>query len=525
MEADLATMMKLIFSLLSGGILASFAYIYTVFFVKPRRLKSRLQNQGIKGPSPSLLLGNIPEIRRIQTESAAAKTSQKKENPLPIDHDWPSTVFSHLNQWINEYGPTFVYSTGKIQQLCTVDIDMVKEISLCTSLSLGKPSYLSKDRGPLLGQSIFSANGLFWSHQRKIIAPEFYMDKVKSTVSLMVDSTTTMVRSWESRIEGDGGMAEINIDLEIRNLSADIISRACFGSNYTKGEEIFLKLRNLQDAMSRGFIGIPGSRYIPNKNNWEIWKLEKEINSMISRVVKERAAANYENDLLQVILEGAKSYGDQESFPSDVSLDRFIVDNCKAIYFAGHETTAITASWCLMLLAANQEWQARARAEVLEICKDNLPDADMLRNMKTLTMVIQETMRLYPPVVFVIRTALQDLKFKGITIPKGMDIQIPIPIVQQNPDLWGPDAHQFNPRRFAKGIIGSSTSPQAYMPFGMGARVCAGQHFAMAELKVIVSLILSKFSFSLSPAYHHSPRFGLVVQPGNGVSLHIRRVS
>ena len=76
-----------------------------------------------------------------------------------------------------------------------------------------------------------------------------------------MDSTTTLVRSWESRIEGDGGMAEINIDLEIRNLSADIISRACFGSNYTKGEEIFLKLRNLQDAMSRGFIGIPGSRY------------------------------------------------------------------------------------------------------------------------------------------------------------------------------------------------------------------------------------------------------------------------
>jgi len=127
------------------------------------------------------------------------------------------------------------------------------------------------------------------------------------------------------------------------------------------------------------------SRYIPTKNNWEIWKLEKEINSMILKVVKERAAANYEKDLLQMILEGAKSYGDQESFPSDVSLDRFIVDNCKAIYLASHETTAITASWCLMLLAANQEWQPRARAEVLEICKNNLPDADMLRNMKTVS--------------------------------------------------------------------------------------------------------------------------------------------
>lgn len=113
-----------------------------------------------------------------------------------------------------------------------------------------------------------------------------------------------------------------------------------------------------------------------------------------------------------------------------------------------------------MLLAANQEWQARARAEVLEICKNNLPDAGMLRNMKTLTMVIQETMRRYPPVVFVIRRAQQDLKFKYITIPKGMNIQIPIPVAQQNPD-----AHQFNPKRFAKGVLGSRTSPSDYMAF------------------------------------------------------------
>jgi hypothetical protein len=66
--------------------------------------------------------------------------------------------------------------------LCTVDIELMKEISLCTSLSPRKPSYLSKDRGPLLGQSIFSINGLIWSHQRKIIAPEFYTDKVKVSI-------------------------------------------------------------------------------------------------------------------------------------------------------------------------------------------------------------------------------------------------------------------------------------------------------------------------------------------------------
>lgn len=68
-----------------------------------------------------------------------------------------------------------MYSSGTIQILCVTDADMVKEISL----NLGKPSYLSKDHGPLLGQGIFSSNGPYWAHQRKIIAPEFYLNKVK----------------------------------------------------------------------------------------------------------------------------------------------------------------------------------------------------------------------------------------------------------------------------------------------------------------------------------------------------------
>ncbi|XP_023890887.2 cytochrome P450 714C2 isoform X2 [Quercus suber] len=394
---------------------------------------------------------------------------------------------------------------------------MVKEISLCTSLNLGKPSYLSKDRGPLLGQGILSSNGATWAHQRKIIAPELYIDKVKGMVNLMVDSTTSMLRSWESRIENEGGIADIKINDDLRSLSADIISRACFGSNYSQGEEIFLKLKTLQGIMSKGNVGIPGFRFLPSKNNRAMWKLEEEINSMILKVVKQHTEASYEKDLLQMILEGAKSNNDYYG-----PCDKFIVDNCKNIYFAGHETTAITASWSLMLLAAHPEWQARARAEVLEIVGDSLPDANMLRNMKTLTMVIQETLRLYPPAAFVNREALEDITFKDMMIPKGINIQIPIPILQLHYDLWGPDAHKFNPERFAHGIVGAGKTPQAYMPFGVGSRVCVGQHFAMTELKVILSLILSKFCFSLSPAYQHSPTFRLVIAPEHGVTLRVR---
>jgi cytochrome P450 len=119
-----------------------------------------------------------------------------------------------------------------------------------------------------------------------------------------------------------------------------------------------------------------------------MWKIEKEFNLMILKVVKQRNEASYEKDLLQMILEGAKSYIDYYGPSTDSFRDNFIVDNCKNIYFAGHETTAITASWSLMLLAAHHEWQARARAEVLEICWDSLPDANMLRNMKTICFLL-----------------------------------------------------------------------------------------------------------------------------------------
>lgn len=85
---------------------------------------------------------------------------------------------------------------------------------------------------------------------------------IKGMVNLMVDATISMLKSWESRVEWEKGILEIIVDEDLRSLSADIISRACFGSNYSKGEEIFSKLKALQMAMAKTYIGIPGMRYI-----------------------------------------------------------------------------------------------------------------------------------------------------------------------------------------------------------------------------------------------------------------------
>ncbi|RWW34184.1 hypothetical protein GW17_00001081 [Ensete ventricosum] len=118
-----------------------------------------------------------------------------------------------------------------------------------------------------------------------------------------------------------------------------------------------------------------------------------------------------------------------------------------------------------------------------------------------------------------VRETLQDMKLRDIHIPKGITISTPIASLHHDPEYWGSDTDEFKPNRFSRGIAGACRSPHAYIPFGSGTRTCAGQNFAMVELKVILSLLLSKFVFSVSPSYRHSPAFRLTIEPEFGVPL------
>ncbi|KAL6203594.1 hypothetical protein ACLB2K_027294 [Fragaria x ananassa] len=481
---------NMLMSLAVIGVVLLFLHLYNALVVRPKRLRSMITKQGISGPSPAFLLGNIMDIKKAARPSSITKAATSE--PLTY-HNCAAVLFPFFEQWRKQYGEVFVFALGNTQILYVNKPEAVKEITTCTSWDLGKPSYQYKERRPLLGHGILTSNGASWAHQRKIIAPELYMQKVKGMINLITESTMSLVDSWNSKIEAQRGIADIKMDQCMKSFSGDIISRACFGSNYLKGEEIFQKLTDLQEAMARKLFltGIPGLRHLPTKSNREAWALEKEAATLILQVVKERQAAGYEKDLLQMILE---------------------------------ETTAVTATWCLMLLASNQEWQERVRAEVLQVCEGRIPDADMLLKMKQLTMVIHESLRLYPPNTVVSREALKDLKFGDIRVPKGVNIWTNVVTLHTDPEIWGPDSYTFKPERFANGISGACKLPYLYMPFGIGPRICLGQNFAMVELKILIALILSNFSFSLSPKYIHKPSLKLVIEPEHGVDLLVKKL-
>ncbi|KAG8390195.1 hypothetical protein BUALT_Bualt01G0058300 [Buddleja alternifolia] len=503
-----------------------FVYFFKILWLNPWQIRRKLQVQGIKGPKPSLLYGNVWEMQKIQA-SVMEKTANNEEF---VAHDYTSTLFPYFEQWRKEYGSVYTYSTGKKQHLYINHPELVKEMNHCISSDLGKPSYITRRLAPMLGNGILRSNGHIWAQQRKIVAPQFFMDKVKGMVGLMMESAESLTRKWERCIESQGGkIAEIRAEEDLRSVSADVISKACFGSSYFKGKAIFSKLRTLQKLVSNQtllFGSYNAFGLVSSGQQKKIDDLEKEIESLIWKAVdKRKIDSDDENkDLLQQILEGAIDIHDHDRVDDKDSSKRFIVDNCKNIYFAGHESTAVAASWCLMLLALHPQWQARIRAEMGRVCEETgRLDSDCLHKLKTVTMVIQEVLRLYPPAAFVSREALQETKIGHITVPKGVCLWTLIPTLHRDPHIWGSDVNEFKPERFADGIFNACKLPQVYIPFGLGPRLCLGRNFALVQLKIVIALIVSKFTFSLSPKYRHCPAYRMIVEPGEGVHLLIRR--
>ncbi|KAL3715320.1 hypothetical protein ACJRO7_007104 [Eucalyptus globulus] len=499
-----------------------------VLWLNHRKLRRKLSAQGMTGPPPHFFHGNVAEMRSITTRCRPELLPQGQ-----ISDDWACSIFPFHHHWAGRYGSLYMYSTRQKLNLYVSRPDLIKFLNLHKPLDLDKPSTIAKTPSPLFGKGILRAAGQNWAFQRKLIAPQFFLDKVKGMMDLMVDSTVAMIEKWESMIlQSDGTVADMYITKDLNSLSANVIARACFGSSYSEGKQIFAKLRALQYALAKPdrLFGIHNRGFLPSKANRDLWRIREEVDSLILKMVRARQEENRkalkpEKDLLQMILESV----DVDGAMNEKARDSFVVDSCKNIYFAGHETIATTISWSLMLLAVHPEWQDRIRAEILEFYGDRLYhhgslDFETLRKLKVLTMVIQETLRLYCPGIILVKEATTDIKLGEIVVPKGVILWTSIPALHRDPENWGPDAQEFKPERFKDGVSEACKHPQGYIPFGYGSRLCLGQTFAMLEMKIVLALILSRFSFSLSPEYRHSPVFRMVLMPEHGMRLVVRKI-
>ncbi|KAL2551801.1 Cytokinin hydroxylase [Forsythia ovata] len=223
--------------------------------------------------------------------------------------------------------------------------------------------------------------------------------------------------------------------------------------------------------------------------------------------------SSYGNDLLGMLLNEMQKKKTGNGFSINLQL---IMDECKTFFFAGHETTALLLTWTVMLLASNPSWQDKVRAEVNQVCNAGSPSIDQLSKLSLLNMVINESLRLYPPATVLPRMAFEDIKLGDLNIPKGLSIWMPVLAIHHSEEIWGKDVNVFNPDRFAS----KSFAPgRHFIPFAAGPRNCIGQSFALMEAKIILAMLISKFSFTISDHYRHAPVIVLTIKPKYGVQI------
>nr|QNS29928.1 cytochrome P450 [Nothapodytes nimmoniana] len=489
-------------------------------WLRPRRLEKRLRETGLKGSSYRLLFGDTKEM------SMMIKQAQSK--PISLCDDLVPRVLPFQHQGLNSYGKNFFTWLGPKPMVHITDPDMIREV-------LSKNSIFQKPKphplGKLLVYGLVNLDGEKWTKHRKILNPAFHLEKLKKMLPVFYLSCREMLMKWEDLItdSAEGSYSfELDVWPHLQTLTSNVISRTAFGSSYEEGRRIF-ELQNEQALYAVQVfrsLYIPGWRFLPTENNKRMKEINREVKASVRNIINKRVKEMKESgegnkdDLLGLLLEQnskeIEKHGDKKS---GMTIEE-VIEECKLFYFAGQETTSVLLVWTMILLSKHQDWQARARHEVFQVFGNNKVDYDALNHLKTVTMILYEVLRLYPPAIVVGRTIHEETKLGEITLPVGVQISLQILLMHHDEQVWGEDAKEFKPERFAQGVTKVSNGGQVtFVPFGWGPRICIGQNFAMLEAKMAISMILQRFELQLSPSYTHAPHTVLTLQPQYGANL------
>lgn len=347
------------------------AVIYSVWW-KPKSLEKELKQQGIKGTSYKLLLGDKKEHTRLMMEAWS--------KPIPLSHRIVQRVIPFYYQMVQNYGKICVTWTGTRPRLIVNDPELMRLI-----LTDKNGHFEKTPLNPLVNLLTLGVSSLErekWAKRRKIISPAFHHEKIQGMVPEFSVSCCNLVDKWK-KLVGSQESYEIDIATEMQNLSADVIARSAFGSSFQEGKKIF-ELQKEQVVLvieAAQAIYIPGLRFIPTKKNKRRYEIDRMIKAMLGDMIKKRENAMqngepFGDNLLGLLLQ-CKENIDNEMTTEDV------IEECKLFYFAGQETTANWLTWTIIVLSMHQDWQDKAREEVLRVCgKNKTPDHESLYHLK-----------------------------------------------------------------------------------------------------------------------------------------------
>lgn len=368
---------------------------------------------------------------------------------------------------------------------------------------------------PYWGESLLTADGDRWKQQRRRVQPSFKREHTAGFAPIVTRRTAEMLDRWNTAADS---RQELALYGEMTQLALVIIADVLFGVELwadvgRMAAAVQMALRILKTRVAAI---APLPLWVPTRDNRRFNQAMRTLNQGVSNIIEQnRKAGNRERSFVAMLMEARDA--DTGERMSDTQLHEETIGMLQQ----GHDTIGETLAWTWYLLSLHPEVERKVHAEVAEVLGGRVPIVADLERLTYTTMVVQESLRVFPPVWIIPRDAISDDEIAGYRVRAGVTVLLSPYLTHRHPDFWeNPEA--FDPERFLPGL--SKARPRyAYFPFGGGPRLCMGADLAMMETLLIIAMVVQQFRLHLVSCHREEAECIIDMVPRYGVRATVER--
>ena len=394
----------------------------------------------------------------------------------------------------------------------------VKHVLLDNVANYEKTEIMRRILEPALGKGLLTSEGETWKVHRRTMTPAFDQRSVAAYTAVMTGAAEELMRKWD----GVGSDTTVDVSIAMTEVTLQIISRTMFSSDSNNMADIMERSFREYQAQMRpnllDFIGMPA--WLAGLGRMNVAKRTlRDFNVVIDRLIETRTRnpESAPQDLLARMIAARDEQTGARMTAQEVR------DNIITIFMAGHETTAMTMTWTWYLLSQHPAVEAKLHAELDAVLIGRAPTYEDLPRLPYSRMIIDESMRMYPPAHTMVRVSLAEDTLCGRQIPKGAIIIIAPWLLHRHTKQWQ-DPGRFMPERFD--AEHAAHRPRfSYLPFGGGRRICIGAAFALAEATILLATIAGRYRLTLAPGHRVETQALITLRPRHGMKMQVVRRS
>jgi cytochrome P450 len=367
---------------------------------------------------------------------------------------------------------------------------------------------------PLMSTGLATVDGRSesWRRQRRVIQPALHPQHMDAFTAVMVDAIAENLARWPKAAQAQ----PVDLEPEITRMTMDVIGKTMFGTAIEphEADRIAAAVRVTFNYAWQGALALslPGWMPVPGKRRYDraIAEVNEAVGEVVERSLRSGASQDY---LIGALFQASRAVEDEATARAYVHTEAL------TLLITGYESTAAALSWAFSLLSQHPSIYQRLLAEVDTVLAGRQPVYADLAHLPYARMVMRETLRLYAPSHWIQRQARDADEIDGFTIPAGAIVAPMIHLIHHNPNVWD-DPPVFAPERFTpEGIAGRHKL--AWIPFGVGQRMCPAEMFSIAKGQLILAQVLQRYNVTAAQGRLPQMQVGTNVRPKDGVWAHL----